>query len=202
MSEAPAAAINNGASVRASRADSEEAGVLSLLEDHNTHANNALSAASLTAALTAGTPVGVMHPEDIATMAMPQDLASHQARAVAALEQADTDHHLDHNRAHQHHQIVMPSMGALSQQQIQMDHGKQTFLLPPNMPHGSIGPSSHHLKDEGEIDNIPSITMPGSKPSTERLMPSSMSADFALTSSPHSICLCQAPTRIPRPRNG
>jgi murein L,D-transpeptidase YcbB/YkuD len=185
MSEAPAVLTS---AVAAVHVDEEDVGVLSLLEDHHhhhhhhpAHASDSISAASLS--LTAHTPISAA---DIDAMVVPHDPISHQARAVAALQQAaDTASHMSVN-----------PMGSRREQQ-QLEQGKQQFDSAQQASMSVQAPTSLcPSKDESEI---PAATIP----LTDSITVTAMTSDFGMpTASPHSICLCQAPTRIPRPRNG
>lgn len=185
MSEAPAALTS--AVAAAVHVDEEDVGVLSLLEDHHhhhaSHARNNISAASLS--LTTHTPISAA---DIDAMVVPHDPISHQARAVAALQQA-----ADTASGRQH----MPAdpIGS-GREHPQQQQGRQQF---ESAQQTSMSVQSatdpHPSKNEPEI---PAVTIPLTDPITV----TAMTSDFGMASaSPHSICLCQAPTRIPRPRN-
>jgi len=183
-----AAAITAAAAIHT---DADEAGVLSLLEGPNTHANGGLSAANL-ALTTESSAGGLLREEDIVAMVVPHDPTSHQARAVAALQQADT--------VSEHHQLGASSIGGISQQRVQEESEKQQFSLGNSTQPVIVSPQ-HSSQSKDELD-ITAVSMTDPKSTCERPM-AAMASDFGLTTtSPHSICLCQAPTRIPRPRNG
>jgi len=98
-----------------------------------------------------------------------------QAPVVSALQQTDESHSLG------------GSLVPLQQDQHQFSRSQ---LSPESV-------SSLHLSSP---QNINSDVPANSTTETEQ---ESMNSGFGLSSaSPHSICLCQAPTRIPRPRNG
>ncbi|KAF8539982.1 hypothetical protein BDD12DRAFT_987178 [Trichophaea hybrida] len=173
----------------ATHTDADEAGVLSLLEGPSIHANGEPAAnLTLTTESSAG---GLLREEDIAAMVVPHDPTSHQARAVAALQQADT--------VSEHHQLGVSSIGGISQQRIQDESEKQQFSLGNSTQPVDLSPQ-HLSQSKDELD-MTAVSMADPKSACDRPI-AAMASDFGLTTaSPHSICLCQAPTRIPRPRN-
>ncbi|KAI5855829.1 hypothetical protein BZA05DRAFT_389804 [Tricharina praecox] len=172
MSEAPVAITAAGVAV-------DTSGVLSLLEDDEdddeTHAVNlsVLSTAHHSA----------ISGEDIEAMVVPHDSHPHhhhllhnhhQAQTVSALQQTDEGQSLE------------DSLVALQQAQHQFSPSQ---LSPESV-------SSLHLPSPSNTSSdIPADSM-------AKADQNSQNSGFGLSSaSPHSICLCQAPTRIPRPRN-
>lgn len=125
---------------------------------------------------------------DVNTIVAQQHAAAHQARAAAALEQADAEerHHQDqqHHQQQQHQQYH--HHGDETSQQLQ--HQVTMASTPPPIitQVSAVGPQSPTQTD---LENEVSLT-PGPPDLTLSAVP------------PPSICLCQQPARIPRPRNG
>ena len=193
MSEVVAAAAAAGVAVTAD-AEADEAGVLGLLEDPGGHSGGGLSAAP-------NLPLTTTQ-EHIASIAVSHDPALHQARAAAALQQTDTaaEHHHHHHHHHPHR------INPLSQQRTQQgEAGERPPLAgsaqpPPLSPSSSASPPAASRAKEGA--GMLAVAPTGAKSIGERSVEPVVS-EFGLTpTSPHSICLCQAPARIPRPRNG
>lgn len=111
-------------------------------------------------------------PDEDLSSVIAESRDEHQARAVAALRQSD--YHED-------------TVTTVESEPPDEDHDFISLEIPERLrrhvPPGSTNPS-----DIGD--------------STGKVM-SASPPDIAMPStSPQSICLCQAPTRIPRPRNG
>lgn len=119
---------------------------------------------------------------DVNAIVAQQHAAAHQARAAAALEQADAE-----ERHHQDQQ---------QQQQYRHHHGGDE--------------TSQHLQHQATIDSTPppiatQTPAVGLQSPTQTDLENEASGPPDLTLSavpPPSICLCQQPARIPRPRNG
>jgi len=164
------------AAITAAGVTVDNSGVLSLPEDDDDkHATN-LSALSTHRSATS--------EEDIEATVVPHDSVprhrhphnhNHQAQAVAALQQTDESRGLG------------GSPVSLQQDQHQFSPSQLSSEPVPSL----------HIPSPSNIDSdIPADSMA----KTEQ---KPMNSGFGLSSaSPHSICLCQAPTRIPRPRNG
>jgi hypothetical protein len=179
MSEAPAEITS--AVVATDHVNEEDVGVLSLLEDHATHAGDNISAAGLS--LTTRAPISAA---DIDAMVVPHDSISHQARAVAALQQA-----ADAASGGRH--MTVDPIGSGRRE----ERGAQQFDQAPQAPMSAQSPTI--LRPSKDKSDIPAVTIPETGPIPE----TAIAPDFGMSlASPHSICLCQAPTRIPRPRNG
>lgn len=121
---------------------------------------------------------------DVSAIVAQQHAAAHQARAAAALEQADAEerHHQDQQQYHhggdgnsQHQATIVSSPSPI----VTQDLGSQSVQSP------AVGLQSAQagLEDEASLT-------PGPPDLTLSTVP------------PPSICLCQQPARIPRPRNG
>lgn len=125
---------------------------------------------------------------DVNTIVAQQHAAAHQARAAAALEQADAEerHHQDqqHQHQHQHQQYHHHHHGGDETSQ-QLQHQVTIASTPPPIitQAGLQSPTRRDL-------HIEASSTPGPPDLTLSAVP------------PPSICLCQQPARIPRPRNG
>ena len=166
----------------AADAEADEAGVLSLLEDPGSHSMAVVS----------------------------HDPASHQARAAAALKQADTvaEHHHHHHRHHHHHHNNNDNNdndNNDNQRTQQGKAGERPLLagpaLSPSSSSSSSSSSSAASRAKAGVGML-AVALTDANAIGERSV-EPVKSDFGLTpTSPHSICLCQAPARIPRPRNG
>lgn len=128
---------------------------------------------------------------DVNAMVAQQHAAAHQARAAAALEEADAVEERHHQDQQQHQQQYHPH-DATSQ----LQHQVAIASTPPPIV-------TQDLPQPITSQTTP-IAIPSSTPDLENetsLTPGSQ--DLTLSSvPPPTICLCQQPARIPRPRNG
>ena len=134
---------------------------------------------------------------DVNPMVVAQQHAdSHQARAAAALEQADAAEERNHHQGHPQIQHVVN------------DTHSQQPQVPEKVPVSSTPPPLSTVTQDLPQQIVPHtapIKIPsGSTVKEENGMPSTPgTSDLALSVvSPSNICLCQQPARIPRPRNG
>ncbi|KAI5799989.1 hypothetical protein EDC01DRAFT_612700 [Geopyxis carbonaria] len=148
-----------------------EDGVLSLLEDQTNHEIAVTTVSLMTESSIRSTATDV----NSSTIVVQHDPESNQARAVAALQQADS-------RAHQSATETEPRVPAQLEQPI----GGQD--IPSTLRLEVLSPNRMDIRESQQPENA-SLTMVDS---------SDVSLPFA---PPQSICLCQAPARIPRPRN-
>lgn len=126
---------------------------------------------------------------DVNTIVAQQHAAAHQARAAAALEQADAEerHHQDQQHQHQHQQYHHHHHGEDETSQQQQQQSTVASTPPPIVTQApTIGLQSPTRRDL----QIEASLTPGPPDLTLSAVP------------PPSICLCQQPARIPRPRNG
>lgn len=126
---------------------------------------------------------------DVNTIVAQQHAAAHQARAAAALEQADAEerHHQDQQHQHQHQQYHHHHHGEDETSQQQQQQATIASTPPPIVTQAPTidlqSPTRRDLQIEASLT-------PGPPDLTLSAVP------------PPSICLCQQPARIPRPRNG
>lgn len=119
-----------------------------------------------------------------------QHAAAHQARAAAALEQADAAEEQNHHQDHPQIQHVVN------------DTHSQQPQVPEKVPVSSTPPPPSTVTQD--LPHAVPIKIPPSTIEEENGMPGTPgTSDLALSVvSPSNICLCQQPARIPRPRNG
>lgn len=124
---------------------------------------------------------------DVNTIVAQQHAAAHQARAAAALEQADAEERHHQDQQHQHQQYHHHHHGGDETSQ-QLQHQVTIASTPPPIITQApiIGLQSPTRRDL----QIEASSTPGPPDLTLSAVP------------PPSICLCQQPARIPRPRNG
>jgi len=134
---------------------------------------------------------------DVNAMVVAQQHAdAHQARAAAALEQADAAEEQNHHQGHPQIQHAVNDTHSLQPQ------------VPEKVPVSSTPPPPSTVTQDLPQQIVPHaapIKIPsGSTVEEENGMPSTPgTSDLALSVvSPSNICLCQQPARIPRPRNG
>lgn len=146
-----------------------EDGMLSLLQDPINH-----DIAVATVSLMAESSMRSTVTDVDSTVVVPHDPQSHQARAAAALEQAES-------RANQ-----VPTE-AESQVPLEQPIEEQDI------------PSTSQLENRSPDRMGGRETHPSGNKSSTIVDSSDIAIPFV---PPQSICLCQAPARIPRPRNG
>lgn len=161
----------------ATAAAEAEAGVLrSLLEEEEDPPGDVLLMAD-------GTTAGQL---DVNAIVAQQHAAAHQARAAAALEQADAEerHHQDQQQQEQqqyHHHGGDETSQHLQHQATTASTPSPLVTQTPAV--GLQSPTQTDLENEASLTSGP--------------------PDLTLSAvPPPSICLCQQPARIPRPRNG
>lgn len=174
-----------------STAVDEDAGVLRSLLEEEPAESRGLVDGTPTTPLVAGSPqLGV---RSVVVAQHHAAAAAHQARAAAALEQADAAE----EQSHHQHQLA---------QHVVDNHPSQQGKLP--VQESSTSPVAGSAVTEDLSQQQPAQhPIPISIPPTTAahpendLPPTPGTAELAPTTPP-SICLCQQPARIPRPRNG
>lgn len=128
---------------------------------------------------------------DVNAIVAQQHAAAHQARAAAALEQADAEErHQDQQQQQYHHHRGGDGTSQQLQHQVTIA-STPSPIVTQDLNSQPVQSSTVGLPSSAQTDlENESSSAPGPPDLTLSALP------------PPSICLCQQPARIPRPRNG